>query len=690
MPTLIDSLVVELRLDPRGFTAAQRQVVTQLRQLQGTATQAAQQTTTATSKSLQGFLAGFLQQLQLVNLQLLNLGAQSRRAGTNVAAGGNTAATGFASLARQALAAYAALKTVQGMLKTIGDTAAKGASTGRVAELAGVSPSWLESMKRAANIRAQVEGETTQNTINEYAKRLQAFKQYGQYSEQFTYLQHHGIDLTASVEQQFSQIQKVLQGMTGPQAQAFGQVGGFEALVSAFRDPRFEETRKLQEGILSHDQVVKFAALKSAIASLETGIDGFINKIVEVLAPDLTRSVESLDNFIREIQKIPEVITGMTDVLRILKDVIKQFINMIPGLNLYLAYSGTGPKPTDTLNWWQKTMPKWLGGKDQPPGSGNPAGTRPSAGGPLPQAAIDAIARAEGTYKNNAIDWNALGDGRPSHAGLTGMTLAQAQALGGDLGGLQINAGTLGDAWKGLGLDPTTTKFTPEVQQQLASWVHQKQGANAWVGLRKHPEEMTNFNTAVSGGLSSYASGNARPGGASPVSGLDSAFASRITAMTQDMPPDIRRRFEIISGYRSSRRQGQVNPRVTDSHHTNEGFGTGRAVDLGRDPDVLTWVRAHGHRYGVGFPLLGQPGEENHLEPMNNSRRVPNRTALNLIRSANAGTTTNSSTDQSTAVNTGNIYVTSPPGADGNAHGLAIGGALKRSFLTTNLNTAQE
>lgn len=122
----------------------------------------------------------------------------------------------------------------------------------------------------------------------------------------------------------------------------------------------------------------------------------------------------------------------------------------------------------------------------------------------------------------------------------------------------------------------------------------------------------------MGGGVASlipYARGNAAPGGLSPVTGLDPEFASRVGRMVDAMPPELRSRFSIISGYRSPQREadmyreqhpGQAVPR--HSRHSD-----GLAADLGWDPGVLSWIGQH-PEYGVGFPLANLPAEGNHLE----------------------------------------------------------------------------
>ena len=118
--------------------------------------------------------------------------------------------------------------------------------------------------------------------------------------------------------------------------------------------------------------------------------------------------------------------------------------------------------------------------------------------------------------------------------------------------------------------------------------------------------------------LAQFATGNAVPGGLSSIEGVHPEFASRISTMVAAMPDDIRQKFQIISGFRDQNRQAEVNPGVTNSHHTQ-----GMAVDTTNDPAVLSWVAQNGPKYGVGYPLASDPKETNHLEPLENGQRVP-------------------------------------------------------------------
>src|SRR5580765_5441693 len=119
-------------------------------------------------------------------------------------------------------------------------------------------------------------------------------------------------------------------------------------------------------------------------------------------------------------------------------------------------------------------------------------------------------------------------------------------------------------------------------------------------------------------GIADFAIGNAKPGGLSPVDRVSPAMAARIEKMAAEMPPQLRDRFRIISGYRDEARQAQVNPGVTNSRHTHH-----IAVDLANDPEVINWINQN-PQYGLGFPLKHMKNEQNHMEMLDPSGgRIP-------------------------------------------------------------------
>src|SRR4029077_18858289 len=67
-------------------------------------------------------------------------------------------------------------------------------------------------------------------------------------------------------------------------------------------------------------------------------------------------------------------------------------------------------------------------------------------------------------------------------------------------GAFQIVGTTMMDAARALGLDPATTKFTPEIQRRMASWIARRQGLGAWEGFKRHPQHRAAAAAALAAG----------------------------------------------------------------------------------------------------------------------------------------------------------------------------------------------
>jgi hypothetical protein len=103
--------------------------------------------------------------------------------------------------------------------------------------------------------------------------------------------------------------------------------------------------------------------------------------------------------------------------------------------------------------------------------------------------------------------------------------------------------------------------------------------------------------------------GNAAPGMPSSIERVDPTYTQQILKMAAAMPPEIRTKFKIFSGFRDAVRESKVNPGVKDSQHSH-----GLAVDVVRDPDVINWINQNGRQFNIGFPLNADPNEDNHME----------------------------------------------------------------------------
>jgi hypothetical protein len=117
------------------------------------------------------------------------------------------------------------------------------------------------------------------------------------------------------------------------------------------------------------------------------------------------------------------------------------------------------------------------------------------------------------------------------------------------------------------------------------------------------------------------------------VTGLQSDFASRLTALLSSAPPDIRNGLGIYSGYRSPERQAELFNAAVKKYGSvsaarkwvappgSSFHGKGLATDLSykgqslaRAPqNVVTWAHENAPKFGLYFPL----GHENwHIEPI--------------------------------------------------------------------------
>lgn len=152
------------------------------------------------------------------------------------------------------------------------------------------------------------------------------------------------------------------------------------------------------------------------------------------------------------------------------------------------------------------------------------------------KSVLDAIAKAEGTYNtgyNTSLGYGKfLPGGREQN--LTNLTLEQILELGrymrkqkgnpnsSALGRYQIVGTTLQDAAKALKLDLKTTKFTPEVQDQMAMWILKKQGFRAWEGFKKNPEYLIAARNAMQNQSQTEVSPQSSPGAGRISSGFRS------------------------------------------------------------------------------------------------------------------------------------------------------------------------
>lgn len=185
MATILDELVTVVRLDPTGFSEGQRRVISEADRLRDALRTAGRQINLDTNTSVRGFLGAIHQELQGVNLQLVNLGATSRRQGETVRSGGQNAAVGMRNLAEAGLAAYAAVKLVHETIQQVGSVAGQAFQTERAAAFSGISVQNMQRIQAANFAVGGIPIAETQSALSGFEAKRAQYRVFGQYPEEF-------------------------------------------------------------------------------------------------------------------------------------------------------------------------------------------------------------------------------------------------------------------------------------------------------------------------------------------------------------------------------------------------------------------------------------------------------------------------------------------------------------------------
>jgi uncharacterized protein YukE len=415
VPTVIDSLIVELRLDPSGFTQGQRRYAQTLRDMESAAAKTAGSVSGTANKGIRDYLASFDQQFKEVNKRLTNLGAQTRRTGADVRAGGLAGAEGLTNLATAALGAYAALKSVQETIKGIGNAVGGAAQTGRAAFLTGVDPRWLQAFEQYANVTGNVPTATTEAALQEFEQKRAAYRNMGEYATEFTSLQRLGIDTSLPLPALLQQIAEKSQGLQGPDVQFWASRVGFGPLATTFSKGgaamQGDVARRMQDSVLSPDTLTNLQKLQGAVNDVGIAFDVMINKAIGG-HPEFGKFLTDVRNFINDIANTPSKLNAVTTaaeavavaigitmagaVIKLADSIIASsvrlagnplFLLLTAGIEAAKILTGGGPAPGNqerVEGWTAKLDPLyWIrrifGGGSQ--GSPGPGATRLPGGG---------------------------------------------------------------------------------------------------------------------------------------------------------------------------------------------------------------------------------------------------------------------------------------------------------------------
>lgn len=313
MPTILDSLVVELALDPTRFNEGEREAIRSLAKMRESAERGVDALGTTTKRGLKDYLASFDEQLKTVQLALVNLGAQSRRSGETVRSGAMAGAEGFSALATAGLAAYAALKTVQETLGKIGQTVGGAVQTGRSAFFTGLPVQWLSAFGQYAFATGNVPQAQTEALLNQFQQQRETYKLTGQYPAEFSTLSRFfgmgEADLAnLPMPELLQRISAGLQSRRGPEIQnLLSRLNLGQLAPTLARGPE-----ALQRGVAEHlptavtpGQYEAFQKLQEAINNVETAWDGLVRRVIEA-NPQWLTIVTTWRDWLVQLQSTPE------------------------------------------------------------------------------------------------------------------------------------------------------------------------------------------------------------------------------------------------------------------------------------------------------------------------------------------------------------------------------------------------
>lgn len=319
MPTVIDSLVVELRLQSAQFASEGRQATTEFTRMQQQVQRASQTIGQAFSRggvaqrSTREFLSTFENQLDALTLTVNNLGNQTRRTGREIEGAGKTGAAGLFSLGAAALSAFAALKAVQGVVKSIGD-ATDSVAHGNRADWAGnLNPEWRQRFEQYAYRADKVPYETTRGTLVDFAQKLEAF-QRGERIPGFGELARIGVNFNQRPEQVIEDLTKWSQGRQGGEVTGWLGAAGFGQLARTIGRGHGEFQQGMSQSgatILGPDQRKNIDELWQAVNRFTVAWDSLTQKIIAA-NPHWTLWINSTSKFLEDIQNDSDAIDKLS------------------------------------------------------------------------------------------------------------------------------------------------------------------------------------------------------------------------------------------------------------------------------------------------------------------------------------------------------------------------------------------
>lgn len=368
MPTIIDALIVQLDLDPKSFdrgsreairrvdelekqaaqssekfnTAIARGVVNLFSQMSRQAQQAGQTTQTQTSsiaglfakvgqqasqagagvqtqtRSITGMFAMLGRMYSTTTTNLTNAAQAARRGGQNIASGAQQGAASLQTLASAGLTAYASLKTVQTMLLSTQETAAKTAATGRQALAAGMGGPGVQrfsAMSLAAQATVGANPEQVQAEMAELQQALNRSRLQGVWDPRFVRMMQTlppGVlkpgDMNMPMDELLDKIASSLQGKAPDERITWAQSQGFSretAQFLALPDARRRQaTRQAMPRAVTEGQVEELDKLREKIVVVQQQYDSLWRVLTERFSKNgLSDALEGFGALLGELQK---------------------------------------------------------------------------------------------------------------------------------------------------------------------------------------------------------------------------------------------------------------------------------------------------------------------------------------------------------------------------------------------------
>ena len=310
MPTVIDTLIVQLGLDPTKFTQGQVQAVGQLRQFHAQVNQQANQTARA-------FLS-LLRPMTQVQSGYNAVTQQSRRAGLAVQQGAKQGAYGLMALASAGAAAFAAIKSIQGAYQQFTSTIGRTDALNRVAQQTGVSAVWLNRLQNAAYVRTAAAPEQTAQSVYNLRQRIERLQAFGEWSDELEKLSILGIDFTKGTPDEILQrifqtdLPKHLAGLSLPRAMAFGQSIGLSRELTQFLATRNvqQEMQQAAPFSMTPEQLEAASKMAEAVRRIETAFEGLL-RALQTSHPEITQILDQFAEWLIKVQNSPQALQAL-------------------------------------------------------------------------------------------------------------------------------------------------------------------------------------------------------------------------------------------------------------------------------------------------------------------------------------------------------------------------------------------